>query len=201
MRVGFYGGSFDPVHNGHLAVAEAARTKLELDEVWLVPTGHPSHRDEPYASYEDRFEMVRLAVDGKLSLLASDVESPQSAPKHYTIETIRRLRQSRPADEWFVILGMDSFNNLHTWREPQALASEAELIVVSRPGLQPDAKLRLPASRVHFIPAVQVDVSASQIRRRVVEGQRIAGLVPARVEEYIHAHHLYEQARISQPGI
>lgn len=200
MRIAFYGGSFDPIHNGHLAVAEAARTKLELDEVWLVPTGHPSHRAAPHASYEDRLAMLRLAIAGKPGLAASDVESPESAPKHYTIETLRRVRREH-AGEWFVIVGMDSYNNLHTWREPQALASEAELIVVSRPGLHPDAKLRLPASRVHFIPEVQVDVSASEIRGRVAQGQSIAGSVPPPVEEYIRAHHLYGQARISPAGI
>ena len=201
MRIAFYGGSFDPIHNGHLAVAEAARTKLELDEVWLVPTGHPSHREEPHAAYDDRFQMVRLAIAGKFALVASDVESPQSAPKHYTIETIRRLRQTYSEDEWFVILGMDSYNNLHTWREPLALATEAELIVVSRPGLEPDAKLRLPASRVHFIPEVKVPVSASEIRARVARGESIAGMVPASVAEYIRAHHLYEGARIPAAGI
>jgi nicotinate-nucleotide adenylyltransferase len=96
-----------------------------------------------------------------------------------------------PQDELFVIIGVDSYNNLHTWREPQALALEAELIVVSRPGSEPDAKLRLPASRVHFITDIQQDVSASQIRAAVAAGQPIENFVPKAVANYIRAHHLY----------
>lgn len=190
-RVAIYGGSFDPIHNGHLAVAEAARDRFELDEVMIVPTAHPPHRSDAVASYQDRYNMIELAVEGRRAIHPSKLEEPGSAFKHYTIETLRRLRQMLPKDELFVIIGVDSYNNLHTWREPQALATEAELIVVSRPGSEPDAKLRLPASRVHFIRDIQQDVSASQIRAAVAAGQPIEKFVPRAVAEYIRAHHLY----------
>jgi nicotinate-nucleotide adenylyltransferase len=191
MRIAIYGGSFDPIHNGHLAVAEAARDRFELDEVMIVPTAHPPHRGDAVASYKDRYNMVELALEDRRALHPSKLEEPNSAHKHYTIETLRRLRQMLPKDELFVIIGVDSFNNLHTWREPQALATEAELIVVSRPNIAPDAKLRLPASRVHFITDIQQDVSASQIRAAVAAGQPIEKFVPKAVAEYIRAHHLY----------
>ena len=191
MRVAIYGGSFDPIHNGHLAVTEAARDRFELDEVMIVPTAHPPHRAEATASYEDRYNMVELAAEGRRAIHPSKLEEPGSADKHYTIETLRRLRRMLPQDELFVIVGVDSYNNLHTWREPQALATEAELIVVSRPGSEPDAKLRLPASRVHFITDTQQDVSASKIRAAVAAGQPIDKFVPKAVAEYIRAHHLY----------
>jgi nicotinate-nucleotide adenylyltransferase len=190
-RVAIYGGSFDPIHDGHLAVAEAARDRFELDEVMIVPTAHPPHRSDAVASYQDRYNMIELAVEGRRAIHPSKLEEPGSAFKHYTIETLRRLRQMLPKDELFVIIGVDSYNNLHTWREPQALATEAELIVVSRPGSEPDAKLRLPASRVHFIRDIQQDVSASQIRAAVAAGQPIEKFVPRAVAEYIRAHHLY----------
>ena len=191
MRVAMYGGSFDPIHNGHLALAEAARDQFELDEVMIVPTAHPPHRGEAIASYQDRYNMIELALEDRRAIHPSKLEEPGSAYKHYTIETLRRLRRMLPQDELFVIIGVDSYNNLHTWREPQALATEAELIVVSRPGSEPDAKLRLPASRVHFITDVQQDVSASAIRAAVRAGQAIEKFVPKRIAEYIRAHHLY----------
>jgi nicotinate-nucleotide adenylyltransferase len=191
VRVAIYGGSFDPIHNGHLAVAEAARDRFQLDEVMVVPTAHPPHRADAVASYQDRYNMVELALEGRRSIHPSKLEEPGSAYKHYTIETLRRLRHMLPKDELFVIIGVDSYNNLHTWREPLALALEAELIVVSRPGSEPDAKLRLPASRVHFITDIQQDVSASQIRAAVRAGGSLEKFVPSAVAEYIRAHHLY----------
>ncbi len=191
MRVAMYGGSFDPIHNGHLAVAEAARDRFQLDEVMIVPTAHPPHRSDAVASYQDRFNMVELALEGRRAIHPSKLEEPGSAYKHYTIETLRRLRRMLPQDELFVIIGADSYNNLHTWREPQALAREAELIVVSRPGSEPDAKLRLPASRVHFITDIQQNVSPSNIRATVAAGEPIEKFVPRAVAEYIRAHHLY----------
>jgi nicotinate-nucleotide adenylyltransferase len=190
-RVAIYGGSFDPIHNGHLAVAEAARDRLELHEVMIVPTAHPPHRGAAVASYQDRYNMIELALEDRRAIHPSKLEEPGSADKHYTIETLRRLRRMLPQDELFVIIGVDSYNNLHTWREPQALALEAELIVVSRPGSEPDAKLRLPASRVHFITDIQEDVSASKIRAAVATGQPVDKFVPKAVAEYIRAHHLY----------
>ncbi len=191
MRVAMDGGSFGPIHNGHLAVAEAARDRFQLDEVMIVPTAHPPHRSDAVASDQDRFNMVELALEGRRAIHPSKLEEPGSAYKHYTIETLRRLRRMLPQDELFVIIGADSYNNLHTWREPQALALEAELIVVSRPGSEPDAKLRLPASRVHFITDIQQNVSASNIRATVAAGESIEKFVPRAVAEYIRAHHLY----------
>jgi nicotinate-nucleotide adenylyltransferase len=186
-----YGGSFDPIHLGHLAVAEAARDRLDIDQVLLVPTAYPPHRGDPVASYEDRSAMINVAIAGRKGLLASRLEEPGDHPKHYTLDTLRRLRAQRPNDELFVIIGMDSYNSLHTWREPVAIASEAELIVVSRPGCQPDAKLRLPASRVHFITDVQHDLSASEIRAAVASGHPWEKFVAPGVAEYIRTHHLY----------
>lgn len=191
MRVAIYGGSFDPIHLGHLAVAEAARERLDIDEVLLVPTAYPPHRGDPVASFEDRIAMIKAAIAGRKGLLVSRLEEPGSASKHYTIDTIRRLHVQRPNDELFVIIGMDSYNNLHAWREPLAIVSEAELIVVSRPGCEPDAKLRLPASRVHFIIDIAHDLSASRIRAAVASGQPWENFVTPGVAEYIRAHHLY----------
>lgn len=191
MRVAMYGGSFDPIHLGHIAVAENARDRFQLDAVLFVPTAHPPHRDHPRASYEDRLKMIDLAVAGRKGLSVSRLEEPVTAAKHYTVDTLRRLRAQRPKDELFVIIGMDSYNNLHTWREPLAIASEAELIVVSRPGSAQDAKLRLPASRVHFLTDVHYEQSASRVRLSAAAGASLEKSVPAAVANYIRAHQLY----------
>jgi nicotinate-nucleotide adenylyltransferase len=213
-RAGLLGGTFDPVHVGHLDVAEAARRVLELDEVRLIPARVPPHRTAgARAPAEDRLAMVRLAVAGCPHLVASDLELRASGPS-YTATTLRALGREgwRPA-QLFFITGADAFAEIATWRDYPALLDLAHFAVVSRPGL-PAAALpaRLPAlasrmveaaagggaraagegpTAIFLIHAATRDVSSTEIRDRVEAGASLADLVPPRVADYIRRHGLY----------
>jgi nicotinate-nucleotide adenylyltransferase len=214
MRTGLLGGTFDPVHVGHLDVARAAREALGLDEVLLLPSRMPPHRHEgPRTSAFHRFAMVALAVLDQPGLAASDLELRGPAPS-YTAATLGRLVElGRDPLELFFITGADAFAEIATWRDYPALLDRAHFVAVARPG-HPAAALRgtlrplsprmidlgphpLPAGRIPAAPAVflidrpTADVSSTDIRRRIRDGATLGGLVPALVERHLRQHHLY----------
>jgi nicotinate-nucleotide adenylyltransferase len=216
--VGLLGGTFNPIHNGHVAIARQAREVLALDRVVLIPTGDPPHKPhENLAAAKDRFEMVRLAIASDPSLSISDVEVSRSG-KSYTIDTIRLLqREYGPEARLFFLIGLDAFLEFPTWRDPATLLTLCSFVVLSRPGLSFQALSGLP-----LIPAipqaslVELDagrsvrlnvpvgaqsliclrlppnsVSASDIRARIAQGAPTANLLPPVVESYILQHHIY----------
>jgi nicotinate-nucleotide adenylyltransferase len=209
-RIGILGGTFDPVHLGHIETALAAARALDLDRVLLLPSGAPPHRaHQPFASRFHRFAMVALAVTGRPQLEVSDLEIGEPGPS-YTFETLSRLQANdlKPAQIFF-ITGADAFAEIATWsRYPQVL-DMANFVVVSRPG-HPAASLRatLPAlaarMRADVKPLEQVaiflvdaptpDVSSTEIRRLLETGGSVEGLVPAAVAAYIDQHRLYSRA-------
>jgi len=215
MRVGFYGGSFDPPHCGHLAVARAAAKAFALDTVLLAPTARqPLKPQGSEASYEDRLAMVRLLCEGEHGLEASELEAPSAAPgsgavagpnyagPNYTIDTLHRLRaQLNPSDEIFVVVGIDAFLELERWRDPRGLLAAAQWIVVARPkfataqinAMQLSAAER---ARVHVLTELQVPVSATEIRRALEAGEDCSAWLPRRVLEYIRKHRLYTTRKI-----
>ena len=216
--VGLLGGTFNPIHNGHVAIARQAREVLALDRVVLIPTGDPPHKPhENLAPAKDRFEMVRLAIASDPSLSISDVEVRRSG-KSYSIDTIRLLQQEYgPEARLFFLIGLDAFLEFPTWRDPATLLTLCSFVVLSRPGLSFQALSGLP-----FIPpipqaslleldagqSVRLDipvgaqsliclrlppnsVSASDIRARIAQGAPTAKLLPPVVESYILQHHIY----------
>jgi nicotinate-nucleotide adenylyltransferase len=187
VRVGVFGGSFDPVHIGHLVVAECARDALSLAHVLLIPARVPPHKpDRVLASAEHRAEMLRRAAAGNAAFEICRIELDAPGPS-YTVTTLRSLRQHYgDAVELFLILGQDSLRELPTWQEPHALRQLARLAVAPRPGV-----LHEPPPEVAVIPSPEVAVSASDIRARVAEGRSIRYIVPDDVREYIHQHGLY----------
>jgi len=199
MRVGFFGGSFDPPHRGHLAAALAAADRFGLERVLLAPTARqPLKPDGPVASFEDRLEMVRLLCEGSAVLEASAVdEAAADGQPNYTIDTLQRLQAAFGAGETiFVIVGVDAFLGLRQWRSPEELLAVAEWIVVTRPGFAPErlAELKLnedERERVHLLGGVAEEVSATQIREALREGLDCEGLLPAAVLSYIRERHLY----------
>jgi nicotinate-nucleotide adenylyltransferase len=199
MRVGFFGGSFDPPHRGHLAAALAAAERFGLERVLLAPTARqPLKPDGPVASFEDRLEMVRLLCDGSAVLEASAVdEAAAGGQPNYTIDTLQRLQAAFGAGETiFVIVGVDAFLGLRQWRSPEELLAVAEWIVVTRPGFAPErlAELKLSEkqrAKVHLLGGVAEEVSATQIREALREGLDCEGLLPAAVLRYIRERHLY----------
>lgn len=194
-RVGIMGGSFDPIHLGHLAAAEEARVALGLAQVLFVPCGDPYHRQAaPLASREDRYQMTVLATADNPHFIASRIEIERPGPS-YTIDTVRALKQASPQTDYYVILGADAVALLLTWREHEALLQECCFVVVSREGNgQTQARSQVPPAfleRSHWLDMPSLDISSTTIRRRVSEGKPIRYLVPRAVEQYIEQRGLY----------
>jgi len=198
-RIGFFGGSFDPPHLGHLAVAQAAADAFSLDKVLIVPTGRqPLKPEGATASFGDRLEMVRRLCEGEAKLIASDQDRPRgNGWANYTIDTLRELEAEVGVGTGvFVIVGADAFLDLRRWREPDELLAAAEWIVVTRPGFSLDRLDAVVATeeqraRVHVLADVEEPVSATEVRERLREGRDCEELVPARVLSYIYERHLY----------
>jgi nicotinate-nucleotide adenylyltransferase len=199
MKIGVLGGTFDPVHLGHIMMAEEARKSLGLTEVLLVPAGQPMTRsNERLASAEHRLQMLRLAVAGRSYLKVSTVEIDRPGPS-YTVDTITELRrQHEVKDEIFFILGCDSLAQLPIWREPARIISMCILVAVPRPGWPKPSMKALEtdipgiSKRVIFLEKPNVDISATSIRERVAQGETIDRLVPGAVADYIKKHGLYQ---------
>jgi len=195
MRLGVVGGTFDPMHNGHIAAAEAAVECADLDEVVFVPTGTPPHRPPAVASAAQRIEMCRLAIADDPRFSVSDVEVKRAGPS-YTVDTLLALRGENPHAELFLVLGWDAAALFRSWQRPQEVIALAPVVVVTRPGRKaPDSKdlaaAGLQPGRVILCERSTPAVSASQIREAVREGKDVSGLVPAAVARYIASAHIY----------
>jgi nicotinate-nucleotide adenylyltransferase len=196
-RLGVLGGSFDPVHIAHLLMAETVREALSLDLVLFVPAGvQPLKQARPVTPAEHRVKMLELALRGNHHFGISHVDVDREGPS-YTVDTLRQLREKwgGALDMWF-ILGADSLASFPMWRDPQGILSQARLAVVRRPGVSVDMaalEAQIPAlgASVDLIDAPLVEVSATDVRRRVATGQSIRYRVIEAVREYIEAHDLY----------
>jgi nicotinate-nucleotide adenylyltransferase len=200
MTLGVLGGTFDPIHFGHVAAAEAAQLALGLDEIILVPSRIPPHRADPAtASPADRFAMAELAAEGRPGWSASWIEIKREGLS-YTYDTLAELGESR-STQLFFITGADAFAEIATWSRYPAVLDLANFVVVSRPGITLDSlRERVPSAfdrpstahtRVILVEANTPDVSSTDIRRRVRAGERLSGLVPSSVADYIQTHRLY----------
>ena len=191
MRVALFGGTFDPIHRGHLAIANAAADRFALDKILFAPVGKQPLKSGMVegAGFADRLAMTTVACGADERFVATDVDAPRAdgAP-NYTVNTLQRLQRKMPEAELFVLVGVDSFLDLPKWRDPEKLMQLAEWIVVSRPGFSlPPA---LPA-RVHLLDGVCEDVSATELRERLRSGEDCSELLPPPVLRYIREHHLY----------
>jgi nicotinate-nucleotide adenylyltransferase len=185
------GGTFDPVHVGHLRAADNARAALDLDHVVLVPAARPPHRETPAASPLDRYAMVALAAAGRPDLVPSDVELRREGPS-YTVDTIAALRDAHPGAEVVLVIGSDQLPTLPEWREPDRLLGLCTLAVVERPGVETAAPPGLPRGAVlRRVPSSDLSVSSSEVRRRLRQGDDVRSLVPDAVLDYIHKRGLY----------
>jgi nicotinate-nucleotide adenylyltransferase len=199
MKIGILGGTFDPIHGGHLVVAEVVRTRLELALVLFAPAGQPWLKvNNVISAAEHRLEMVRLAIAGKPYFQLSTLELEREGPT-YTIDTLRALRQKcGTKDEIFFILGWDNLLDLPRWQQPGELIALCRLVAVPRVGFPvPDLtelEKEVPgvSSRVILLDKPEMDVSASVIRERVCRGLSVGNLVPEAVVEYIGEHGLYK---------
>lgn len=195
MRLGIFGGAFNPVHNGHLLLAEQCREQCQLDEVWFVPTRIPPHKDADSLSPDaDRVEMLKLGTAGRSEFVVSEIEL-QREEVSWTVDTLRQLSDERPDDELFLLIGADSLRDFPTWKEPEAIAELASVIAVNRGDasfeeLTVDLSPKLSDS-VRLVSMPGISISATDLRRRVSEGKSIRYLVPRSVEEFIQSRALF----------
>ena len=192
-RVGIYGGTFDPVHWGHLLLAEAAREACGLDEVRLVPSPSPPHKQgRPLTEPRHRINMLELAVTGLPQFTVSRIEIGRDGPA-YTVDTLRQLRESEPDSELFFLMGGDSLTDLPTWHQPAEIASLATIVAVNRG----DAVLAIPAACRDYADCIRTvampanGLSATDIRERAKQGRSILFRTPRAVEIYLTEHKLY----------
>ncbi len=189
MRLGLYGGTFDPIHNAHVAVAEAAAQMFTLDLVLLIPNRIPPHKHEATgASFEDRLRMVELAVAGRSKLTACDIERHEG--KSYTIETLESLRAIHgPSAQFYFVIGADAFAEAGTWHRAEEVFRMTEFIVAARPGYG----FEIPKGAVvHRLDSVRFVESSTAMRAMLAVGERPVGL-PSSVAEYIEKVGLYSQ--------
>ncbi|MCL6432296.1 MAG: nicotinate-nucleotide adenylyltransferase [Anaerolineae bacterium] len=209
MRVGVLGGTFDPVHYGHLVIAEEARVRLGLSQVIFVPAKSPPHKlAQPHSDATHRLRMVQLAIASNPSFRTSEIELSRPGPS-YTADTLALLReQLTPEAELYFIMGMDSLAHILTWHRPARVLALARLAVARRAGFGADMEAlesALPgiSARTHFLDAPEIGISSHDLRRRVQEGLPIRYQVPDSVEAYIRQHGLYvggEPGRLEQQG-
>ena len=216
MKIGILGGTFNPIHIAHLRIAEEVRERFGLEKVVFVPAAAPPHK--PLAGdlpFPDRYEMVRLAITGNPRFDLSDLEGRREG-KSYSIDTLRTLRRELPSDEFFFIIGSDSFLDLGSWHEYAAIFSLCNIVVVERPGsIVPRPDQALPAALAHefcyhdaekrlahrsgysvyYLEGVPLDVSSSAVRELARSGWSLRYLVPDVVEHYIKEQRLYSDAR------
>lgn len=200
MKVGVYGGTFDPIHLGHLVVGEFARDQLGLDEVLFVPAAIPPHKQRPgITAGRMRLEMLELAIAGNPCFSASAMEIERQGVS-YTVDTLKELGERRPGDDIHLILGADSLADLPRWHRAEEICARARVAVACRPGNLPldfsvlesccdPARIREIAGRVIEIPLL--DIASRQLRERVAVGRSIRYLVPPAVLAYIEAKRLY----------
>ncbi len=202
MRLGILGGTFDPVHYGHLLLAEVCRENCQLDRVWFLPAADPPHKTpEGITPAPRRVEMLKLAIAGHPDFEVCELEVERGGV-NYTFETLSRLRERHPDDEMFFIIGGDSLHDFSEWREPSRICELAQLVVVARPGSPPlDWRclegMAPPEKIAEFqriaVTTPLIDVSSRDLRARVAAGRSIRYRTPRAVEKYIETHGLYRQ--------
>lgn len=197
MRIGIFGGTFDPVHTGHMIIGEQVLDELRLDRMVFVPGGIPPHKEASSvrASAEDRLTLVEAAVAGNEHFSVDRIEIDAGRAMH-SVETVQLLKKRSPQDEWFFVTGADEVSNLLTWKDPDRLLEEAVMVAATRPGYDLSKLDHLEAGLQNFdrifpVECSRVDISATGIRRRMLQGKTIRYLVPEAVGEMIEAKGLY----------
>jgi nicotinate-nucleotide adenylyltransferase len=192
-RVGIFGGSFDPPHIGHLIIAELARRSLDLDVVYFVPAYRPPHKVGNHPSTaRDRIQMTKLSVRGNKGLQVSDVELRRKGVS-YTVDTVKSFRKRFPSAELFLIVGGDSLQQFHSWRNPDIILSEASLGVYRRPRARPRTSKSF-ASKLFWIKGPAIDISSSDIRNRISRGKSIRYMVRENVLSFMTRNRLYHKS-------
>lgn len=203
MHIGIFGGTFDPVHLGHLILAEQCREQARLDRVLFIPAARPPHKlDKPQTPFHHRVEMLTFAIAGNSAFQIDELEKDRPGPS-YTVDTLEELHGRYPDAQLTLLIGSDCLPDLVHWRDPARIAKLADILVMARPGW-PIASLEELKTALHLMAELQLkqvvyapmlDVSSRDLRQRAAEGRSLRYLVPRAVESYLHAHHLYQADR------
>lgn len=190
-KIGILGGTFDPIHTGHLVLADELREKLKLERVIFIPSASPPHKTEhQLSSAVHRFEMTKLALKGNPHFSVSDIELKREGLS-YTVETLRKLKELYKDSEIYFLTGSDVLDEITTWKEPDEIYRLAKMVIGIRPGFDEFDPEDHFAKKSVIIGITGVDVSSTQIREKVAKSESIKYLVPSEVEEYIRRKHLY----------
>lgn len=221
MRIAIFGGTFDPIHGGHLRAARAAARKLKLDRILFVPSGNPPHKvEDGLTPFAHRYAMVALATGGDERFVPSLLEAPApGGGPNYSIDTVLAAKRTlKKIDRIFFLLGADAFLDLPHWKDFRRLLNSTDFVVVSRPGfsiaqiaesfpsdlrVKPGSKARpdslsLRRTKIHLLTGLDVAIASSEIRTAIRGGRSVAGLVPPLVEQYIMKEGLYRPGRVGR---
>jgi len=195
MRVGVFGGVFDPPHLGHLLAADDCRERLRLERVLFIPSFSPPHKAGAVAAFDQRLAMTRLAVKGWPGFEVSEVERRRNGPS-YTVDTIAALRRVFPRDSFYLVMGTDQYRAMKNWHRPGELGRLARIAVMDRPGTRrPPVSPEHSPRRVRFLPVVQVDICSREIRDRLAKRRSVRYMLPTAVSGYIERKRLYRNPR------
>jgi len=198
-RAGLLGGTFDPIHNGHMELAQNSYEQFSFDEIWMMVSPDPPHKkDHSISPFAHRFNMVQLAAQDRPYMITSDYEVRLPQPS-YTVHTLRALKEDYPDTEFSFIIGEDSLDAIETWYHPEEVMVLTDLIVAVRNegahvrdiSDQADYLRDKYGARIHILNSDYIDISSSDLRIKVMRGESIEGLVPSEVEKYIWTEHLY----------
>ncbi len=191
-RIGVFGGTFDPPHNAHVALARAALDEFLLDALHWIPAGQPWQKARTMTDGVHREAMVRAAIDVEPRFVLDRIELDRAGPS-YTLDTVRALRAQHADAALFLVIGADQYAGLHTWRDWQELLGLVTLAVANRPGLMPPVSAEVLRTPHRVVPLPMLDISATDIRARVARGLPIDSLVPPAVASYIKTNALYRR--------
>jgi nicotinate-nucleotide adenylyltransferase len=201
-KIGIMGGTFDPIHNGHIVLGKQALKEYNLDKIWFMPTGHPPHKkDHKVTDASYRFQMVKLAIEGQEEFVCSDFELLLGGTT-YTAKTLFLLHEKFPEHTFYFIIGADSLFEIEKWYEPKKVLSQAIILAADREYEEADKSIgaQIAYLTAHYNADIrrlhcrEMDISSSEIRELVEEGESISDYVPEVVEEYIIRHRLYKEA-------
>lgn len=201
MRIGIFGGTFDPVHTGHLILAEQCRDQARLDQVRFLPSFHPPHKSTASLTrFEHRCDMLELAIAGHPAFRVDRIEKDLPPPS-YTAETLAEIHRREPGQEWFLLTGSDQLSDMPQWHRPEQVIELAELVVVPRPGVLLWTANRLARAlgvpeekvRMQLVACPMIEIASRELRRAMADGLSVRYLLPRSVEEYIRERKLYSK--------
>ena len=190
MKIGVFGGSFNPVHIGHLLVAEDIIEQLKLDKILFIPAFDPPHK-KFLLTFHYRWAMLKRAVDSNPLFELSNIEAKRGG-KSFTIDTLSELKKEYPRDQLYFIMGTDQYAELSNWKNPAKLFQKANIVVIQRPGFP---KRRFGTKKPIFLEVIQIDIAAAEIRKRIQQNRSVRYMLPEKVWQYIIRNKLYKKLR------